>query len=701
MNLRDITYQSSYSKANDNIAESFYLPSIKASCLYDRATGYFGSTIFLLAWNGLKQFVENNGKMRIICSPYLSNPDQVAISEGIEAQSNEQLKANLFKEFNEIFDKAVLSAPERVLACLISMGVIDIRIAIGKKDPNRLFHDKVGIFKDQFNNAVAFRGSINETFKGLSDDGNFESFDVFTSWSDSNDKERLCGIQKEFDLIWDNKSPKIETLCLPESIKELISKHAQKESNWIIALDEVTASIDKAILWSADKKKNGRRPRRHQLDALENWDANSRRGIFEHATGSGKTFTAMCAIRKELDLLHPILVLVPSIGLLKQWKQELSETLNDIENIQYLLCGGGNIQWRQGSILKSFTKPNVNKKRIVIATMGTASCDEFLSKICPNEDLFVVADEVHNMGAPANRRFFSYNAGARLGLSATPRRYGDSEGTNAIIDYFDKILLPVYSLEDAIRDGHLCHYFYHPEIVRLTSDEQQNWDNLSKQISKEYAIQKTKDNSNISERIKLLLLQRARIVKNARNKISLAVKVIAEHYKIGQKWIVYCDNQEQMHDVLTVLNNSSIGRIYQYHSEMSDKIRQETLDQFYNLGGIIVSIKCLDEGIDIPSTSHALILASSQNPREFIQRRGRILRKSEGKHFAYLFDAIVIPNNFSESDKHTRIVETELVRAINFGINSEDKKCITDLRLLAIDNSINISEIHNNGFEDE
>ena len=562
----------------------------------------------------------------------------------------------------------------------------------------QLMIKSISILKNQI---MMIQHSINETFKGLSDDGNFESFDVFTSWSDINDKERLTSIQKEFDLIWNNESPQIETICLPPSIKDVIAKHAKKETNWTIALDEVTASIDEALLWSADKKNNGRRPRRHQLTALKNWDANSRRGIFEHATGSGKTFTAMCAIRKELELMHPVLVLVPSIGLLKQWKEELSQTLNDIEDLSYLLCGGGNVIWRQGNVLKSFSKPNVNKKRIIIATMGIASSEEFLSKINHTSELFVVADEVHNMGAPGNRRFFKYESGARLGLSATPRRYGDSEGTNAIISYFDKILSPVYTLEDAIRDGHLCHYFYHPEVVRLTSDEQENWDLISKQISKEYAIQKSKDENNISDRVKLLLLQRARIVKNARNKICLALKVISRNYKIGQKWIVYCDNQEQMREVINGLNKSSIGRVYQYHSEMSDKVRQETLAQFYDLGGIIVSIKCLDEGIDIPSTSHALILASSQNPREFIQRRGRILRKSEGKHFAYLFDAIVVPNNFSESDKHTRIVETELVRAINFGINSDDKKCITDLRLLAIDNSINLSEIHNYGFENE
>ena len=179
MTLRNIPYKTSYSKDEDNIANAFYLPSMSASLRYDRATGYFGSTIFLLSWSSLKDFVANNGKMRIICSPYLSRQDQDAIYEGLMAKG--ELDEKIFIEFHNIFSRDLLSAPERVLACLIAMGIIEVKVAIGKDDPNRLFHDKVGIFYDH-DDSVAFRGSINETFKGVSDDGNFESFDVFTSW---------------------------------------------------------------------------------------------------------------------------------------------------------------------------------------------------------------------------------------------------------------------------------------------------------------------------------------------------------------------------------------------------------------------------------------------------------------------------------------------------------------------------------------
>ena len=485
----------------------------------------------------------------------------------------------------------------------------------------------------------------------------------------------------------------------PNSIKDLIKKHAVKQKNWEEALDEVQSIIDKSSLWSADKRIGGKRPREHQLTALENWEKAGKQGIFEHATGSGKTFTAMCAIRKELEFNNPILILVPSIGLLKQWRQELSDMFSDIE-VEYLICGDGNNLWKEGQTLQTFTSPKFKKhKRITIATMQTASSTAFMNRLCQSESLMVVADEVHRMGSVENRSFFSVKSGSRLGLSATPRRYGDPIGTQAILSYFGSIIQPIYSLKNAIDDRVLCKYFYHPITVALNQKEQEEWDNISNKISKLYAITQEDSIEDRNKRIAHLLIERSRIIKNAKNKINTAVNIVTSNYKDGQKWIVYCDNQTQLQDVLKLLNASGI-RSYEYHSELSNEAREETLKYFDSVGGVVVSIKCLDEGIDIPATSHALILASSQNPREFIQRRGRILRRSKDKHFAYLYDAIVIPSDFNKSDKHCRIIESELNRAIQFGEWSEDKKCIYDLKIIAIDNNVDYNNL-NRGVEDE
>ena len=701
MSLKSIEYKSYYSKANgDNVALDFYMPSLSRSKYYDRATGYFGSTIYILSWGALKDFVKGGGRMRIICSPYLSEQDRGAIDEGYKSKASDA-ESLVYDELRSMFSKETLTAPEKVLSCLIASGILDIRIAIGEIDPNRLFHDKVGLFYDG-KDSVAFRGSINETYKGLSNDGNFESLDVFTSWGEKNDRERLNGIRDDFDRIWEGNNPNIKTVTIPSDISILIKQHADKVTYWEEALDEVLVSIDEREAWSADKRKNGRRPRKHQLQALKNWEKNLRRGTFEHATGSGKTFTAMCAIRKCLEENCPVVVLVPSVGLLTQWKDEMESTFSDIK-VSFLLCGGGFDYWRNANVIESFTKPlKRDFKRITLAVMDTATSDSFISRIVASEKLLVVADEVHRMGSSHKRSFFMVNAGYRLALSATPKRYNDPEGTAAILNYFGDILEPRYTLKDAMADGVLCKYFYFPNVVRLTEEEQEEWDKISLEISRKYATLQSGPEEKkhlLNERIKKLLIERSRIVKEAHNKTKLAVDILTANFRDGQRWIVYCDNQVQLKNVLSALITNNI-RAYEYHSGLSDEVKKQTLLFFKQVGGVVVSIRCLDEGIDIPNTTHALILASSQNPREFIQRRGRILRQSDNKYHSFLYDALVLPNNFSESDKHSRIVETEILRAIEFGEMSEDPKCIVDLKILAIENNLDFSNLES-GYEND
>lgn len=695
MKLRDINLNLSYSKERgDNIACDFYMPCVSSALRYDRATGYFGSTIYIIAWSCLKDFVFHGGKMRIICSPYLVAHDREAIAEGYDMDSKEKL----LKEFEEIFGKSELSAPERVLACLIAMGVIDIKIAIGNDDPNRLFHDKIGIFSDE-EDVVTFRGSMNETFKGLSDDGNFESIDVFKSWGDESESTRCKEIETEFERIWKNESNSVQTISLPDRILNIIEAHARNIDNWTTALDETLVLIDEGKFWSSDKRANGKRPRTHQLLALKNWEANGRRGIFEHATGSGKTFTAMCAIRKCLEEGCAVIVVVPSIGLMKQWKKELSGTLNDMQ-IDFLLCGTGYNQWKESNRLNLYTQPNTGHNLIVVAVADTASSDHFVQKVYKSDKLLLIGDEVHSLGSTQRRNVFNIKASYRLGLSATPERYGDPEGTRAIIDYFGNILEPKYTLENAIKDKVLCPYFYYPNVVSLNPDEQIEWNDLSNKISKIVSRHQDDPTWNIQNdpQVQMLLIKRARVVKRAEGKLELAYNLIKNTYQDGQRWIVYCDNQEQMIEVrdrLKVITN----KVLLYHSGMEDNVRESQLNFFSKIGGIIVSIKCLDEGIDIPETSHALILASSQNPREFIQRRGRILRRSPHKLLAYLYDAIVIPDDIEKTDNSTRIVETELTRAIQFGRWAEDPTCIYELKRIALYCGIEESEIFNYGIE--
>ena len=707
MGLKGQSYLTSYNKAEHDIAEMFYLPCMRNSVLYDRISGYFGSTIYIIAWEALREFIENNGKMRLICSPYVSDEDAAALSEGYSAKNNEILAKALEEEMEDLFNNTFLTAPAKLLAYMILEGIMDIKIAVptGIESPNarRLFHDKVGLFTDSEGNKVGFRGSMNETYKGLSSDGNMESSDVFPSWMDERDAKRVSDASEFFDKLWSATVPGIIVYQFPEASKEILHTKAQGVK-WRELLDEIQVEDIKAKKWKPNYQSGSRTPRPHQVNALEAWVNNNRRGILEHATGSGKTFTAMCAIHAAFKRNEVVLVLVPSRDLLKQWDRELRETLID-DTVYYLLCGDGNNEWKRTGALSTWTSSGGSTHRIILATMDTACSDEFVRNVAQGSHLFVVADEVHRLGSPHRRNALKINSGARLGLSATPRRYGDSEGTAALFDYFGGLIPPPYTLDDAIKSGVLTKYFYNPLTIKLTDQEQDDWNELTDKISKLMARLKNDSSGNESgalsnDRLKHLLIKRSRIVKNAAGKVPLAINLLLDKYVAGQRWIIYCDNIVQLKAVLHKAIDAGFDA-YEYYADMEGD-RDETLRYFSKNGGVLVSIKCLDEGVDIPSTTHALILASSQNPREFIQRRGRILRNSPGKLFAHLYDAITVPVvENEETPKSMSIIAGELARAIQFGMGAENPACVTDLKNIAVDYQIDYNALKDAGMEDE
>lgn len=707
MGLREHNFRPDFNKNDHDIAAEFYLPAMRSSVRYDRISGYFGSTIYILAWSALQEFAISGGRMRIICSPCISDADKEAMTEGYSANNDSIIRESLAKELYELFALDSLSKPTRALAGLIAEGILDIKIAVPKSgieaDLQRLFHDKVGIFTDVQGDAVGFRGSMNETFQGLSDGGNLESIDVFPSWVDSRDSFRLQSASEYFERLWSESERHVLVYRFPEALrKNLIEKG--NGYDWRMLAKEISTTISLAKKWSPNKRNALKSPRPHQLEALENWVKHDRVGIFEHATGSGKTFTAICAIRDALERGKSVLVLVPSKELLRQWKTEIEDCIQDIR-VSYLLCGDGFNSWKDNNELQLWTRPSDTLKKITIAIMDTACNEQFVHSVVSGNHLLLVADEVHRIGSPARRSILNINAKEKLGLSATPIRFGDPEGTDAIFTYFGGIVPPVFSLEDAIKSNVLTKYYYHPMQVQLSPDEQENWHSLTKQINKMIAMygkpgQSVSSIISTHPRLQMKILERARVVKQAENKVSLTVRVVQQNYAPGQRWIIYCDNQTQLGSVLSALQYHGYDA-YEYHSDM-DGDRTETLKYFGLNGGMLVSIRCLDEGVDIPSTTHALILASSKNPREFIQRRGRILRKFPGKHFAQLYDAIVVPDKaHDDTDNSGSIVEAELSRAIQFGEWAENPSCVADLRIIARRYGINYRDLKDGGIEDD
>lgn len=703
--LRDHDFKRAYHKPEDDIAGAFYLPAVRVARRYDRAVGFFSSSIFLLAWPSLKAFVEAGGRMRLICSPVLSDDDHDAMREGYSEQAEAACADRIADAFARLMATGGLAKPAVVLASLVALGVIDCKIAwVGPHAggrPRRLFHDKMGLLADDAGNAVVFKGSMNETWPGLARDGNLESVDVFASWRDDGERARIDDEIQYFKRLWEGAYPGVTTRPLPDTARAAIVSAADA-ARWPEFVDEICHDLERAARWSADASRgDGRIPRPHQIDALEAWQARGRRGIFEHATGSGKTFTALCAIQDGLHRGEIPLVLVPSDLLLQQWLGELRSTFGG-SGLQLMVCGAGHGGWRESARLRGWTRPGTGdrRQRAVLSTLQTAAGAEFMGLCVGGDHLFMVADEVHRMGAPGARRLFGLATGARLGLSATPRRAGDSEGTAAVMDYFGGVVPPPFTLQDAISSEALTPYAYYAHTVRLDLDEQQAWVEATKKFRHLYARLRA-GGAELSEgdqtRLKLLLIERARIIKGARRKVQLAAEVVGRNFRPGQRWIVYCDGQDQLGAVKAIVRAAGIEGVYEYHSAMPGD-RTRTLDVFNERGGVVVSIRCLDEGVDIPAVSHALILASSKNPREFIQRRGRVLRRSPGKALAHVHDALVVPEAADADDLGDAILKGELARAIEFGTHAVNPGAVADLRRLAAEVGVDWSALEN-GFE--
>jgi len=288
-----------------------------------------------------------------------------------------------------------------------------------------------------------------------------------------------------------------------------------------------------------------------------------------------------------------------------------------------------------------------------------------------------------------------------MGLSATPKRFGDPEGTNRLLAYFEGIAHS-FTLADAIAAGRLCRYTYHVHPVELTQEEALEWRDMTRDIKRETARSPQSETGDLmlSERAKMLLIQRARILKRASAKVPLAVEVLKNYFEPGQRWLVYCDDQYQLKEVLSAIRGAGLP-CDEYYAEMEGN-KEATMAHFSTIGGILVAIKMLDEGVDIPTVDRALILASSRNPREFIQRRGRVLRVAPGKHYAEIHDALVVPPSGEDEANDIAILKGELARAVQFAKSAANEAVKFWLRKLAFERDIDPDELAMmGGFEDE
>lgn len=654
-----------YRSNDSNIGRDFYERCLPLSVRFDRAVGFFASSVFSACPQAFARFFEQRGKIRLVCNEILDRDDIDAITLGLRNRP-EIIRSSSLSILNA-GDVAARKDRHRFLSWVVATGALEIRIAFRKSSGrHEIYHEKLGVFQDKEGDQVVFAGSANESHGGLS--GNFESVDVFRSWI-PDERRRAEQKRSAFDRLWRNLTAGLDVLPFHEAASRGLLKARPKnvgETEAVLPaatlpVDHVpaTSGIEEVLVLPSDIDL-----RNHQKSAIRNWFDAKGQGIFQMATGSGKTIAALAAAVKLYEWANaPIFIVIvcPYLHLCAQWVDEAKRF-----GLDPLLCALSRSQWIESLSTRLFNLSS-STRRIgsVVVSNATFATDAFQSllKRAPRVSLIIV-DEVHNVGAADLRSALPPNFPFRLGLSATPDRHHDVVGTAAIRSFFGQSVIE-YSLRDALEDGVLCPYRYHPVLVTLDDDELDEYLEITKRIAH---LLSGGHSLGDSPYLDALLLQRARILATCRNKIPALVDRIAP-LRNSTHNLVYCGDGtvEQEPDAQVVRQIDAVVRAlgrdlgmsvakYVADTPLTDRHALRLRFAEGDLQGL-VAIRCLDEGVDIPEIRRAFILASSTNPRQFIQRRGRLLRRSPDKSSAEIFDFIVRPCD-EEADPSSPVFPT-------------------------------------------
>jgi len=692
-NIENIKYK--YRNKHNDVVSEFYNPCLVNSKTYKRAVGYFSSSILANIAIGLTSYLKPGHKIQLLISPELSKDDfEVIKAASFSDQIIQDQLTNKLNFSTDVIDTSRYS----LLYHLIKMNILEIRFALVKDyEKTAIYHEKIGIFLDELNDAVVFIGSSNETENAII--RNYESFYTFKSW-DPNQNEQCKEEIDHFNSLWEGSDPFIKTLDVSKAIEQKIVKFSEidplfydknfNSSNSSIILEDPTPLIKPHI-----KLKN------YQSTAIDNFVANNYRGIFSMSTGSGKTFTASGAIVRTFENKKKLFVVIvaPFLHLVDQWEDELENF-----NIVPMKIYGSKESWLKKLYRKTtqFNLGLINFFSVVVTNKTFTDLDfqKFLSEV--QDSTMLIVDEAHNFGSSKLLNSLNQNIPYRLALSATIERHNDQDGTKGLYDYFGKIVIE-YDLKQAILDGVLTNYYYYPIVINFTDIELSKYLELTEKISKLYAIYGTENGSNRNLEIDKLLLKRSRIVAGAEEKLKKLFEIIEKQYSKDNNLLIYCgalkygdletynfDEDVKQIDYVQKQLGSLLGmKVSKFTAEESKEERKQIINS-YKLNDLqaLVAIKCLDEGVNIPAIKTAFILASSTNPRQYIQRRGRLLRTFKGKEFAYIYDFITLTRPLDELEKldsktlkkESGLIINEMKRIREFSqiaINSSDSLILT------------------------
>ena len=707
-----------YRPGEYNSPEKFFNDGLENSNEFDLQLGYFSSATISVLADGFATFISKGGKMRLVINHIVSTEDKNAISKGLKGGFINCFDLTDFAQLRKTFDEYTQQFFE-CLAFLIYNKRIDIRII-----KPRISHTKTGQFRDG-DSVTSFTGSANFTISGLFN--NLEEIKIDRSDSlDVMTRKRIESQREEFDCIMDGTKRNIEYLSPENLISAIKTNYGDKD---IEELLDVEAKLRKI---KHDKKVQELKrqdslvsepieeilpcfpfpsgPRDYQQLAFDNWKNNGQKGLFAMATGTGKTITSLNCLLEiyKRKGYYKAIILVPTITLVNQWEQECRKFR--FSNI--IKVYSKNLVWRDevervhfNEKYKSDKDPEVSY--IIISTYASYSREKVFNVLngFDKRRVLMIADECHNMGSGSLvKRLKEIPYLRRIGLSATPERQFDENGNNKLRKFFgsEEHYTYEYSMKEAIDKGVLCRYMYYPHIVKLTSDEMDAYLELSEKISR-YFNYNTCSFDEQDEMLKRLLLARKRIIHKAVNKLAMFKEIIQKRFeeKGNLKYSLiyvpegnrpdYLDSADDFdHTEEIADDNDAEHLINQYTLAVTEIDRSVTVRKFVSgqqdreeilsdfAAGklhVLTSMKCLDEGVDVPRSELAIFCSSTGNPRQFIQRRGRVLRTHKDKKMAELHDLVVVPEVSPNSNSYRMeqsLLRGELARVNNFALLSEN-----------------------------
>lgn len=693
MSFQELDIQIRYRTEIHNFPRDFLIPVLTQTKVYKRGTGYFSTESLIQLSIGLFEMAKNGGKIKLVCSPNLDKKDIEAIDFGYKKRE-EVITQALLRNITEPitnFEEERLN----LIATLIANESLDLKIAfLEDGDGFRLYHEKIAIFEDEDGNKISYAGSANESRNGL--DGNFESLYTFCSWKDQSQVEAVEMAEEDFDKMWNDNTHKLHVISFPQLvIHKLMQYKKPRGVDWSIDEEEYGY---KSYLKSQRKFKIPEKVTLHtyQKNAIAEWKSKNFQGIFDMCTGSGKTYTALYGIvemaQKYEDEIA-VFIVCPYIHLVSQWEEDVKEWCSVPIIIAHSKSMNSNWKLDLMKAYKRFRKDG--SPFVCITTNDTFAGEElqkYVTRFNEQQNVLIIVDEAHNFGSEQMMKVMPWNIQNRIALSATIKRHMDKRGTKKLYDFFGEKCIE-YPLERAIDEGNLVHYEYYPILVALSEYELQKYRQLSQRL-KQFIIVKN-GKLKISEAGKPIIYARTRLLAGAENKISLLMKQI-EPYKNDNNILVYCGaasvEDEETGNLVRQIDLVTQKLQSEYHMSVKRFTAEENLKEreniktFFSQGmyQVVTAIKCLDEGVNIPGIKTAFIMSSSRNPKEFVQRRGRLLRKSQNKKKAVIYDFITLPRDLdnvwpSDIDEDKTIIVGEVARMLEFGKLSDNAEIVDDL----------------------